>query len=195
MWFKVPGSKPHLVGLWETGKKLPQLEQPGFFFYFWYQSHKPPLDLAKHNSSPLQYVFSTSRLLRRVPQTEFEARKGEQKTQTCSSHTPCSFLIALLVAHTHGKGATRHQSYWPCDKAAKAAACESEGPFDPKLAREPGQAAIYKHLEDPHCPDTSSLRAGESPQECTPGKETSRELSSHPHSCLSRAVLHLEPGS
>lgn len=108
-------------------KSSPSLHSLGFFFHFWCEIYKPLLDLAKHNSSPLQYVYSNSRNLLRGSQAEFEARKREKKIQTSSYHTPCSFLIAFLVAHQKRMGERQDTKViGPVINAAKEAACESE---------------------------------------------------------------------
>lgn len=163
-WFKVSSCKalPHLVGLGEAGQKPPHLYSLGFFGIRC-QSHMSPLRLAEHGSSPLQHVISTSRHLLRASQTEFGAGQREQKT-----HTPYSLLIAFLVTRIHGKGATRHQHYWPCARCCQISISLHAKQSDPFIQNSwrtrPScyLASTWKTHTINFCPEvaTSSLRAG-----------------------------------
>lgn len=123
LWFKVPGSKAPFSGsVGDRAKAPPACTAWIFFCCFLLLVSEPQATFGSSKTQFQSFPIWTFHLkvhLLRVSQTKFEARKREQKTWTFSSHTPCSLLIAFLTAHTHDKGATRHQSYWPCDKCCQ----------------------------------------------------------------------------
>lgn len=177
-------------------KAPPNLHSPDFFGCQC-QSHIPSLGLAENGSNPLQHVISISRHLLRVSQTQFGAGQREKKTETCSSHTPYSFLIAFLVTHIHGKGATRHQCYWPCAKCCKISSMRVRvtllfknswrtRPSCYLQARGRLTLLTYAHLMPQSKGESSGMHTKEGDH---------RDLSSHHHSSLCRTTAHLEPGS